>query len=212
DGRPLSVENPPRRTLPNPGVNVPANPPAGGFAPGRPIRDERAGNMRAGNTRAGNTQSSEAFASDSTPMAPPQIDNVANIGNSPLVTGASGYTGAMQAPRTAYLNGYVMPVAGCAPAASFPAASSFPAPAPSLSAPPAVSAPPTFSTPLGGLGAPVVGNPPLGAVAGSSAPAGALLSLGQDRYPIEVGRGIIGQPKAYVNGQPIRNWLRYLTP
>lgn len=27
-----------------------------------------------------------------------------------------------------------------------------------------------------------------------------------------VGRGVIGQPKMYVPGQPIRNFLRYLTP
>jgi len=27
-----------------------------------------------------------------------------------------------------------------------------------------------------------------------------------------VGRGLIGQPKLYLPGQPIRNFLRYLTP
>jgi hypothetical protein len=27
-----------------------------------------------------------------------------------------------------------------------------------------------------------------------------------------VGRGIIGQPTVYVAGQPIRNFLRYLSP
>jgi hypothetical protein len=27
-----------------------------------------------------------------------------------------------------------------------------------------------------------------------------------------VGRGLIGQPKLYVPGQPVRNVLRYLTP
>ncbi len=27
-----------------------------------------------------------------------------------------------------------------------------------------------------------------------------------------IGRGIIGQPKVYVPGQPLRNFLRYLTP
>lgn len=28
----------------------------------------------------------------------------------------------------------------------------------------------------------------------------------------EVGRGILGQPKLYVPGQPVRNFFRYLTP
>lgn len=27
-----------------------------------------------------------------------------------------------------------------------------------------------------------------------------------------VGQGILGQPKAYVSGQPVRNFLRYITP
>jgi hypothetical protein len=28
----------------------------------------------------------------------------------------------------------------------------------------------------------------------------------------EVGRGVLGQPKVYVSGQPVRNFVRYLTP
>jgi hypothetical protein len=27
-----------------------------------------------------------------------------------------------------------------------------------------------------------------------------------------LGKGIIGQPKVYVSGQPVRNFLRYLSP
>ena len=46
----------------------------------------------------------------------------------------------------------------------------------------------------------------------SSAPFGPLISLGQDRNPVEVGQGIIGQPVAYVPGQPVRNFIRYLFP
>lgn len=39
-----------------------------------------------------------------------------------------------------------------------------------------------------------------------------LFSLGQENYNVVLGRGIIGQPKAYVQGQVVRNFLRYLTP
>jgi hypothetical protein len=39
-----------------------------------------------------------------------------------------------------------------------------------------------------------------------------LFTLGQENYNVGVGRGIIGQPVAYVNGQPFRNFLRYLFP
>ena len=39
-----------------------------------------------------------------------------------------------------------------------------------------------------------------------------LFSLGQENYNVQIGRGIIGQPTVYVAGQPIRNFLRYLSP
>ncbi len=39
-----------------------------------------------------------------------------------------------------------------------------------------------------------------------------LFTLGQNPYNAQLGQGIIGQPKAYVPGQTIRNFLRYLTP
>lgn len=39
-----------------------------------------------------------------------------------------------------------------------------------------------------------------------------LFSLGQENYNVQLGRGIIGQPTAYVPGQNIRNFLRYLSP
>lgn len=39
-----------------------------------------------------------------------------------------------------------------------------------------------------------------------------LFSLGQENYNVQLGRGIIGQPTAYVPGQHIRNFLRYLSP
>ncbi len=39
-----------------------------------------------------------------------------------------------------------------------------------------------------------------------------LLGFGQDNYNVQLGRGIIGQPVAYVPGQPLRNFLRYIFP
>lgn len=39
-----------------------------------------------------------------------------------------------------------------------------------------------------------------------------LFSLGQENYNVLLGRGIIGQPTVYVPGQPIRNFMRYLSP
>ncbi|MFK7737045.1 MAG: hypothetical protein AB8B50_13500 [Pirellulaceae bacterium] len=39
-----------------------------------------------------------------------------------------------------------------------------------------------------------------------------LLSLGQEGYNVQLGRGVLGQPTVYVPGQPVRNFLRYLSP
>lgn len=39
-----------------------------------------------------------------------------------------------------------------------------------------------------------------------------LFSLGQENYNVQLGRGIIGQPTVYVPGQPVRNFLRYISP
>ena len=36
--------------------------------------------------------------------------------------------------------------------------------------------------------------------------------LGQNQSRQYIGRGIIGQPKLYVSGQPVRNALRFITP
>ncbi len=45
----------------------------------------------------------------------------------------------------------------------------------------------------------------------STAPARALISFGQENYPVQVGQGLWGQPVAFVPGQSFRNWLRYLS-
>ena len=39
-----------------------------------------------------------------------------------------------------------------------------------------------------------------------------LISLGQENYNVQLGRGILGQPVAYVPGQYVRNFLRYIFP
>ncbi len=39
-----------------------------------------------------------------------------------------------------------------------------------------------------------------------------MLSLGQENYNVQMGRGIIGQPTVYVPSQPFRNFFRYLAP
>ncbi len=47
---------------------------------------------------------------------------------------------------------------------------------------------------------------------GGGIPGGPLISFGQQANPVQVGQGWFGQPVAYVPGQPIRNWVRYLFP
>jgi len=39
-----------------------------------------------------------------------------------------------------------------------------------------------------------------------------LLPIAPEPIEYQIGRGILGQPKVYVPGQPLRNFLRYLTP
>ncbi len=64
---------------------------------------------------------------------------------------------------------------------------------------PACDAVPHISPGLATFGAPLVTYRPL-------------LPLVAVPRSYQVGRGILGQPKVYVPGQPIRNALRYLTP
>lgn len=39
-----------------------------------------------------------------------------------------------------------------------------------------------------------------------------LISLGQENYNVQLGRGLFGQPTVYVPGQYVRNFLRYIFP
>jgi len=82
----------------------------------------------------------------------------------------------------------------------------------------ATSLPPMYSPPPAQIGPPVFLPPTqMGAAFGSTqtvipGPAGyrPLISFGQDRYPVQIGQGIFGQPVAYVPGQSFRNALRYI--
>ncbi len=53
--------------------------------------------------------------------------------------------------------------------------------------------------------------PMLAVTRGAMAPR-PLVSMGQENYNVQLGRGIVGQPVAYVPGQNIRNFFRYLFP
>lgn len=133
--------------------------------------------------------------SDYAPMSTPSLGgSISNINNCANVTGPSGYSAAFSSP------------CGCAPVA-------YQAPVPqAFQAPPAQIAAPAI-VPGGQFSAPSFGAPVMGAPAAlNPAPVGSLLSFGQERYPVQVGQGLLGQPKAYVPGQTFRNWLRYFTP
>ncbi|MCA9959044.1 MAG: hypothetical protein KC443_08420 [Anaerolineales bacterium] len=72
---------------------------------------------------------------------------------------------------------------------------------PSTGAVPGSYVPPTFTQ-----------NIAPGVYASNNAGYTPLFSLGQENYNVQIGRGVIGQPTVYVPGQPIRNFLRYLSP
>jgi len=83
----------------------------------------------------------------------------------------------------------------------------------------ATSQPPIYSPPPAQIGPPVILPPTqMGVPIGSTqtvvpGPAGyrPLISFGQERFPVQIGQGIFGQPAAYVPGQKFRNAIRYLT-
>ncbi len=88
-------------------------------------------------------------------------------------------------------SGYRAEFVPCGPAPVVPLA---------YTAPPAVVVPPTVM--------PGAAPPVLPATAGHRP----LFTLGQEYYNVQLGQGIIGQPTAYVPGQHIRNFIRYLSP
>lgn len=69
--------------------------------------------------------------------------------------------------------------------------------------------------PMSGGGSPFSYTPPTyfpGAFNGYASQYRPLIGLGQDVRQAQLGRGIIGQPVAYMPSQPLRNVLRYLFP
>jgi hypothetical protein len=125
--------------------------------------------------------------SDYAPVAPPQLtDGFATIDNCNCVSAPSSYTAASS-------------VAGCAPV-GYQAPAAYQPPPQAYVAPPASIAAPAI-LPDGALAAPTDG-----------VPRGALISFGQQAYPVQVGQGLYGQPVAYVPGQRFRNWIRYIFP
>ncbi len=127
---------------------------------------------------------------DYAPLNQPRLDDrFATLGNSCHVSGPSSYTAAS--------------ASGCCAPVNYQAP-------PAYIAPPAPIAPPPMTI----TGAPVGTVLPATPIATvpRAAPAGSLLSFGQDRYPVQVGQGLFGQPVAYVPGQKCRNWIRYFFP
>jgi hypothetical protein len=140
-------------------------------------------------------------ASDMTPVPQPQLPSsgFATMSNCHLVTGPTRY---LAASGIGCGCGPVIPTNYAAPVTSAPATAApptaYPAEIPSAATTaPVTVLPPTTTTPPR---------------AATGAPARALISLGQETYPVQVGQGLWGQPVAYVPGQGIRNWLRYFFP
>jgi hypothetical protein len=86
---------------------------------------------------------------------------------------------------------------------------------PAILAPPSLSAPQPVYAPNSNWQAGVPYDPNFGASPGTNSaarkncdPVVALRNLPPATY---IGQGIFGQPKAYIDGEPIRNFLRYLT-
>ncbi len=129
-------------------------------------------------------------SSDFQPIPQPQLGSLyANVDNCACVTGPSGYSAASVGCGTPLT--YVAPAYGPAPTYG---------PVLGYAAPPSTLVPPTL---MPNQVAPLSQN---------VAPLPSLFTLGQQYNPVQVGQGIIGQPVAYVPGQTIRNFFRYLFP
>lgn len=169
---------------------------------------------------------------DYAPLPQPQLTTgYATLGNCRNVSGPSGYN-ADRIPTYAPSAGGVTPAAATAPYLA-PTGPVGAAPVPTTTV-----LPPVATTPVvGSYPQPPIGTYPNAAYPGAigvapygAAPAPAttpyggmtvipgqskyhpLVSMGQQQHPVQVGQGILGQPKAYVPGQGVRNFIRYLTP
>lgn len=180
-------------TLPEGGVTVPNT--TGGFGGGMALPGNTAPPMTtappATTTLPGNLapvpldSTTINSSSDFAPMAQPQLGSgYATIDNCNCITAPSSYIAASASPGCA-------PVGYEGPVGYQPVGGSFTAPP--VATGPAIL-PGGFARPRDGI------------------PSGPLVTFGQQLNPIQVGQGILGQPVAYVPGQPIRNWIRYFFP
>lgn len=136
------------------------------------------------------------LSNDYAPIAQPRLDGFATVDNCRNVTGPSNYraSGFFNCdPRGDSGATYTIPASYTPPPAQI---------APVSTLPPAVAYP----------SAPVSITGTLPPVLPGSAGYRPLFSFGQENNPVQVGQGLIGQPVAYVPGQTVRNWLRYLAP
>jgi hypothetical protein len=131
---------------------------------------------------------------DYAPMPQPQLGNqFATLGNCRNISAPSGY----RSDR----------ILTCGPPASYVTTIGATTGPPVYTPPPAQIGPPAILPPVQMAG-PVAAGP---AVVPGPAGFRPLISFGQERYPVQVGQGIFGQPTAYVPGQTFRNAIRYLT-
>ncbi len=134
---------------------------------------------------------------DYAPLAQPQLStNFATMGNCRNITPPSGY----RSDR----------ILTCGPPVSYVTTVGASAPPPSYLPPPAQFGPPA-TLPPGVVPADAFPLAPVQTVIPGSSGHRPLISFGQERYPVQVGQGIFGQPTAYVPGQSFRNAIRYLT-
>jgi len=129
--------------------------------------------------------------SDFRAVPQPQLrNNFATIDNCNLVTPASAYSAAFG--QGCGSPGYVVPQP--------------------YGTPQTIGTPLTYTPPAAEIAAPAILPNNAGAGARAGAPIRSLVTLGQERFPVQVGQGLWGQPVAYVPGQPLRNWVRYFFP
>lgn len=121
---------------------------------------------------------------DLAPMPPPQLaQGMATVGNCAAVSAPSGYSAGMNwGCGSAYPTSTYVPTAG------------------------------TYVPPPATYGPTVISPAAMPLVPQKKAGCNPLFTLGQDMNNVQVGQGIIGQPKAYVPGQGVRNFIRYFTP
>jgi hypothetical protein len=143
------------------------------------------------------------------PIAAPQLsDQFATIDNCTCVSPPSGYVAA---------TGWTQPAPHGSSVSTVSPSTYFGSTVPVGSTPNVIASPATIVP-----GAPVATIAPLPSATmipsassmpkGSGVPRHSLINLGQNRNPVVLGQGVIGQPVAYVPGQPIRNWIRYIFP